>query len=122
MEPQIIKADNKNEFLIEEGCFIIELLNSDIDEKASIAHARVPVGVKTRRHKLIDTVERYVILSGTGIVYLDNRQPEIVTSGDIVYIPAECSQSVENIGDSDLVFLAVCTPRFRPEVYVDAEG
>ena len=26
-----------------------------------------------------------------------------------------------NVGDTDLVFLAICSPRFRPEAYEDLE-
>ena len=37
--------------------------------------------------------------------------------GDVVLIPSGVRQRVTNIGDEDLVFLCVCTPRFFPECY-----
>lgn len=122
MNAQIIKFDKTKEFFHDERCFIIELLNSSLDEMVSIAHVRVPVGVKTKRHKLINTTERYVILQGIGLMYLDDLEPEEIQQGDIVFIPPEHTQSIQNIGDIDLVFLAICSPRFKNDVYVDMEG
>ena len=48
--------------------------------------------------------------------------PQEVTSGAVVLIPPLCRQRITNIGDDDLVFLAICSPRFRPEAYEDVEG
>ena len=39
----------------------------------------------------------------------------------VVLIPSSCRQRIANIGDKDLIFLAICTPRFRQEAYQDAE-
>jgi len=44
-----------------------------------------------------------------------------VTAGDVVVIPPEARQRISNIGAIDLVFLAICSPRFNADVYVDAE-
>ena len=109
------------EFPIEEGCFITELSNSAADPEVSIARARVPPGVTTRWHRVKDTVERYVILEGKGRVEVGTRTPEEVRPGDVVLIPPSCPQRIANIGDSDLIFLAVCTPRFVQESYEDTE-
>ncbi len=32
-----------------------------------------------------------------------------------------CSQRITNIGPDDLIFLAICTPRFSNDVYEDLE-
>jgi mannose-6-phosphate isomerase-like protein (cupin superfamily) len=45
-----------------------------------------------------------------------------VQAGDVVMIPPSVRQRITNVGDSDLVFLAICMPRFRPEAYEEAEG
>ena len=45
--------------------------------------------------------------------------PERVDPGDLVSIPAGAVQWIENTGDEDLVFYAICTPRFRMEAYRD---
>lgn len=41
--------------------------------------------------------------------------------GDVVRIPPGCPQRIANTGSSDLVFLAICTPRFLPQAYEDIE-
>lgn len=41
--------------------------------------------------------------------------------GDVVLIPPGCPQRITNTGSADLVFLAICTPRFMPQAYEDIE-
>lgn len=109
------------EFLTPERCFINELSNSAADPEVSIARARVPVGVTTRWHRLHGTAERYVMLSGSGRVEVGNLPAQNVEPGDVVLIPPGCRQRITNLGTEDLIFLAVCTPRFRPEAYEDID-
>jgi len=104
-------------FLAEEGCYILELSNSDADPAVSIARARVLPGVTTRWHRLQDTVERYVILSGRGRMELVGLTPQSVGPGDVVLIPPLCPQRIANEGTDDLVFLAICSPPFHPDCY-----
>ena len=86
-----------------------------------IAKAMVPPGVTTRWHFLAGTAERYVILEGRGRVEVGDLAPREVGPGDVVLIPPECRQRIANLGAGELVFLAICTPRFRMENYRDAE-
>jgi mannose-6-phosphate isomerase-like protein (cupin superfamily) len=109
------------EFYISEGCFITEWSNAPEDPAVSIARARVPPGVTTRWHRLAGIVERYVILEGRGRAYVGERAPKDVVPGDVVLIPAACRQRITNTGNGDLVFLAVCTPRFVQEAYEEVE-
>jgi mannose-6-phosphate isomerase-like protein (cupin superfamily) len=112
-----------DEFYTPEGCFIIELSNTPDDPDASIARARVAPGVTTRWHRLTGTVERYVILEGQGRMEVGKLPARKVNPGDVVLIPPLCSQRITNIGHRDLIFLAICTPRFRNEAYEDvADG
>lgn len=115
-------ADQANEYYFEEGCHILELLNTPDDPDVSIARARVPPGVTTRWHCLKGTTERYVILSGTGRAEVGEQAPQEVAAGDTVFIPAMCRQRITNTGEDDLVFLAVCTPRFVLGAYEDLEA
>ncbi|MGH8717557.1 MAG: cupin domain-containing protein [Burkholderiales bacterium] len=87
-----------------------------------MARARVTPGVTTRWHRLIGTAERYVILEGEGLVEVGSLPPQEVRAGDIVLIPPSCRQRITNIGQNDLIFLAVCTPRFTNEVYEDIDS
>ena len=105
------------EFYTDEGCYITELHNSDADEGCSIARARVGPGITTRLHRLEGTVERYVILEGTAEVTVGNARLVKVEPLDIVNIPAGAAQCIRNTGEGDLVFLCICTPRFRQNNY-----
>jgi len=109
------------EFYIDEGCYITELSNTADDPEVSIARSRVPAGATTRWHRLRGTVERYVMLEGRGRVEVGAEAAREVGPGDVVHIPVMCRQRITNIGTSDLVFLAICTPRFRPENYEDID-
>ena len=121
MKESIKRLDLEQEFETPEHCFIVELSNSPDDPAASIARARVAPGVTTRWHRLKDTVERYIILEGKGRVEVGRLPPQAVNPGDIVIIPPSCPQRITNIGKEDLIFLAVCTPRFTNEIYEDID-
>jgi mannose-6-phosphate isomerase-like protein (cupin superfamily) len=104
-----------------ERCYILELSNTPDDPDVSIARARVEPGVTTRWHRLAGTIERYVVISGRGRVEVGDLAPQEVSAGDVVLIPAACRQRIASIGRDDLVFLAICTPRFRPDAYEDID-
>ncbi len=114
--------DHEHEYYTSERCYITELSNSPDDPEASIVRARVEPGVTTQWHRLKGTFERYYILSGRGRVEVDKRPPQEVTAGDIVLIPPMTPQRITNIGPKDLIFLAICTPRFTIDVYENIEG
>jgi len=121
MKARVRSYDARAECFTPELCHINELANSADDPDASIARARVGPGVTTRWHRLTGTAERYVILEGRGRVEVGDVRPHEVGPGDVVLIPPLCRQRITNIGPTDLVFLAICTPRFRPDVYEDLE-
>jgi mannose-6-phosphate isomerase-like protein (cupin superfamily) len=121
MTRTVNKAEESAEYFFEEGCFILELSNSPDDPALSIARARVEAGTKTRWHRLSGVIERYVILSGSGSVEVGEELPAGVSAGDVVTIPAMTSQRIINTGESDLVFLAICTPRFQRDCYQPLE-
>ncbi|MBK1724111.1 cupin domain-containing protein [Thiocystis violacea] len=104
-----------------EGCFILESWNREEDPAVSIARARVGPGVTTRLHRLAGIVERYLILSGKGIVEVEGLPLRAVGVGDCVYIPAGCAQRIRNRGERELIFLAICSPRFRQSAYEDID-
>jgi mannose-6-phosphate isomerase-like protein (cupin superfamily) len=121
MDMGVLRANSDDEYYTAEGCFILELSNSIADEQLSIARARVEPGVSTRLHRLTTAAERYVITAGQGCVQIGNLAPKDVIPGDVVLIPAGINQRIENTGETDLVFLALCTPRFLPEMYIDTD-
>ncbi|MDP4611513.1 MAG: cupin domain-containing protein [Opitutales bacterium] len=121
MDPVIFPENLECEFYTEEKCYITELSNSSADPDVSIARARIVPGVTTRLHRLSKSFERYVILSGTGEVEVGELPKQTVRSGDVVLIPPMCPQRIKNIGKEDLIFLAICSPRFSEEDYEDID-
>jgi mannose-6-phosphate isomerase-like protein (cupin superfamily) len=119
VKARIKRPEAQQEFFTPEGCYILEASNSPDDEAASIARARVTPGVTTRWHRVKDTAERYVILEGRGLVEVGELPAQEVGPGDVVLIPPSVRQRITNVGKQDLVFLAICTPRFRNEAYED---
>ena len=122
MNPAIRSVDPATEFPIAERCRVLELSNGPDDPDCSIARARVAPGTTTRWHRLEGVAERYVLLAGRGRVEIGDLPARAVGPGDVVLIPPGCRQRIANAGAEDLVFLAVCTPRFLPACYADAEG
>jgi mannose-6-phosphate isomerase-like protein (cupin superfamily) len=113
-----IKNQNPDdEFYTSEKCFITELSNSADDPDVSIARARVEPGVTTTWHRLKGTSERYAIVSGKGLVDVGDLPAQELNPGDMVFIPPMCRQRITNAGTEDLIFLAICSPRFTESCY-----
>jgi len=55
------------------------------------------------------------------VVEVGELPPAAVGPGDVVVIPPLCRQRITNTGNRDLIFLAICTPRFSEAVYEDLE-
>ncbi len=121
MKAQIRHRNPAAEYHTSERCFINELSNVAEDAAVSIAEARVLVDEVTRWHKLAGITERYVILSGQGRVEVGDLPPQDVGPGAVVLIPPDCPQRIRNTGHADLVFLAICSPRFQPQCYIDID-
>ncbi len=121
MKAAIKQQNLSHEFYTPEKCYITELSNTLDDPDVSIARARVEPRITTHWHRLKGTVERYYIINGRGRVEVGTLPPQEVSVGDIVLIPPMCRQRITNIGSEDLVFLAICTPRFSNDVYEDIE-
>ena len=121
MRAEVRRADDADEYLSAERCHILEVANDDGDEQVSIARARVGPGVTTAWHRLDGVGERYLIVSGRGRVEIGDLEALEVGPGDVVRIPANCRQRITNPGRDDLVFYAICAPRYRAEAYTSLE-
>ncbi len=110
-----------DEYYFKEGCFITELLNTPDDPAVSVARARVEPGRTTRWHSLEGISERYLLMEGRGRVEVGIEAARDVGPGAVVLIPPGCRQRITNTGRTDLVFLAICTPRFVTAAYRDLE-
>ena len=109
-------------FVANDGCRIRELLhpkNDAIDLPYSLALATVDIGKKSYQHKLEQT-EVYHILQGHGRMFIENENSE-VAAGDVIVIPEEALQWIENIGTKPLVFAAIVSPPWSEDSDVKIE-
>lgn len=120
VNPKISHPLESDEYYFHEGCFILEILNSVDDPALSIARARVAPGKTTRMHALKGVTERYLVQQGCARVTVGDLEEEL-SVGSVVVIPEGVRQRIHNSGSEDLVFLALCTPRFEPDCYQDLE-
>lgn len=121
MRSEIKTAAAAPEFVTDERCYISEVANDAADEFVSIARARVDVGVTTAWHRLHGISERYVIVSGHGLVEVEGLEPTPVGPGDVVRIAPGQAQRIANGGNEQLIFYAVCAPPFDAQAYVNLE-
>ena len=121
VRPGVKKSNLDTEFKTEERCYIVETANDSGDELVSISRARVEPGVTTAWHKLKGVSERYIIISGQGRVEINDLDPMDVFEGDVVRIPSDTPQRITNTGQIDLIFYAVCSPRFQTSCYISLE-
>jgi len=121
MKPGLLRYLEQSEWYFREGCHIMELSNDADDPELSVARARVEPGRATRWHRLAGIAERYCILEGSGRVEVAGLGEAEVGPGDVVRIPPGTAQRITNTGKADLIFLALCTPRFVPEAYAELE-
>ena len=117
----VLSPDERDEYLTDEGCWILELSNDVDDPDVSVARARVAPGQTTKWHQVDGTEERYVLLAGQGRVEIGDLSPRDVGPGQVVRIPAGVRQRIRNTGAEDLVFLCICSPRFRQAAYRSLE-
>jgi mannose-6-phosphate isomerase-like protein (cupin superfamily) len=110
------------EYETDERCHIIEVANDSGDEQLSIARARVEVGVTTAWHRLNGISERYIIVSGNGLVEVEDIEATRVGPGDVVRIPPGKAQRITNTGEEQLIFYAVCAPPFIEQAYINLES
>lgn len=94
-----------------------ELLHPDRDYRFhgrySLAHAVLGPGKSSLRHRL-ETDEVYYVLSGHGVVHIDDAAVD-VEPGDSIDIPPGSVQWIENIGSGDLAFLCIVDPAWKAE-------
>lgn len=121
MKSGILSRSSSKEFFTAEHCYITEVANNTGDNDISVALARVEPGVTTAWHMLFKVDERYLIVSGEGLMELGDAPPSLVRAGDVVRIPAGVRQRITNKTNADLLFYAVCSPRFTPDCYIALE-
>lgn len=115
--PAVCSSAEADERPTAEGVRILESWNLPDDPAVSVARARLLPGEATEWHHLAGTVERYLVVSGSGSVELGEDAPRAVHPGDVVFIPAGVAQRARCEGAEPFVFYCICTPRFEERNY-----
>src|SRR3989338_8948350 len=106
------------EFTAGDNSFLREILNSNKEKLAigySLAWFRVLPKQKTGQHALAAS-EVYYIISGNGIMHIDN-ETKTVQANDTIYIPPNALQWIENSSETEiLVALCIVDPAWKPEI------
>ena len=110
------RLEDCREFVAADGSVLRELLHAKTQPaqiRYSLAHAKVAAGQSTLLHRLTSS-EVYYILAGRGMMHID-REARPVGPGCAVYIPPGSMQHIENVGDTDLVFLCIVDSAWRAQ-------
>lgn len=105
-----------DEFTAGDNTKLREILHpdkADLNLRYSLAHAKLAPGKTSQLHSL-KTSEVYYILEGHGIMHIDNETAEVGPS-IAIYIPPYAKQCIENVGETDLVFLCIVDPAWKIE-------
>ena len=96
------KAGGKGEI------YITHLLTNDemVGQCGMFAKVVVPPGSSLGTHYHHGNSETYHILQGCG-EYTDNAKTYTVKSGDTTFCPDGAMHAIENIGNEDLIFIAL---------------
>jgi mannose-6-phosphate isomerase-like protein (cupin superfamily) len=109
----VIAYSSVEPFTTKDGSTIRELLapaNSSI-ERQSLAEAQLEPGCSTQAHSHPATEEIYYILSGNGMMAIEDAHSP-VGPGDAIAIPAGLRHQIRNTGSVPLVFLCCCVPAY----------
>jgi mannose-6-phosphate isomerase-like protein (cupin superfamily) len=120
---QVINRNEVAAFTGPDGAIIRELAASrnSSAQKQSLAEATIPVGGTVIEHFHRVTEEFYYILSGTGLMKIENEERE-VGPGDTVIIVPKQRHKITNNGQVPLVLLACCSPEWTADDQVQVEG
>lgn len=112
----LINLKDSKEFIAGDGSILRELIHpkkTNIQVHYSLAHAKVPVGRKTRAHKL-KSYEVYYIIDGHGLMHIDEKSFDVAPDTAVLIRP-DSVQYIENKGNSELIFLCIVDPPWRKE-------
>ena len=122
----LIKSlDALESFIAGDNTVIKEVLHpkddSSVDSSYSLAYATLSAGETSYPHRLRSSTEVYVIVKGEGTVYIE-KEIKKVAVGDIVFIPKNAKQYIENTGTTSLEFYCIVAPPWNKKdevVYED---
>ena len=119
---EVINRSTVAAFVGPDGATIRELAASrnSSAQRQSLAEATIPVGGTVTLHYHKVTEELYYILSGTGLMTIEDEVQEVGPGDTIVIAPGQ-RHKIANNGQVPLVLLASCSPQWSAEDHIPAE-
>ena len=111
---KISRYNSIKTYITKDGSEIRELIQPEIhgNKNLSLAEARVKPGGKTEPHFHKESEEIYQVVSGEGILKIENETYEVGEGVSVVIMPGQV-HSLENTGKNDLVVICCCAPAYR---------
>jgi mannose-6-phosphate isomerase-like protein (cupin superfamily) len=110
----LIVDSNKCKHLVaQDGTVLCDILSPHYVSNQinfSVAHVLLDPFKSSKSHKL-GVTESYYIIKGKGILHIDEEHAH-VTPGQIIFIPKNAVQYIENTGKEVLEFLCICNPEW----------
>jgi mannose-6-phosphate isomerase-like protein (cupin superfamily) len=104
------------EFIAGDHTVLRELIHpakDNLELRYSLAFAVLGRGKTSFPHQL-KTSEVYFILDGEGIMHIGEETARVIP-GFAIYIPPNTRQFIQNTGRTDLKFICIVDPAWRPE-------
>jgi len=79
----------------------------------SLAQFSLESGKKSKLHKMSSS-EIFYVLEGSGILHINDESHQL-EKDDSAYVPPNAKQFIENSGITDLRFLCIVEPAWKPE-------
>jgi mannose-6-phosphate isomerase-like protein (cupin superfamily) len=119
---EVINRNAVAAFVGPDGATIRELAASrnSAAQKQSLAEATIPVGGTVTLHYHKVTEELYYILSGSGLMTIEDEVKEVGPEDTIVIVPGQ-RHKIANHGQVPLVLLACCSPEWSADDQIPAE-
>lgn len=114
---KVIQKNTVTAFKALDNTIIQELLhpkNTKIELPFSLAHASLNAFEKSKPHVLHTSYEIYYIISGEGVMYIDEEK-KTVGKDDTIVIPPNAKQYIKNTGSNPLNFLCIVSPEWTIE-------
>ena len=105
-----------------QGEIIAEMIGTAAGDDAnhSVARIIIPPGKSSSLHYHKSTQETYFILKGECMMKVDDREFGLLP-GQACWIEAGEVHQIRNIGETELVFIALCAPSWSPEDSFEVE-
>jgi len=119
---EVINRNAVAAFVGPDGATIRELAASRNSSacKQSLAEATIPVGGTVTLHYHKITEELYHILSGTGLMTIEDETKEVGPGDTVIIVPGQ-RHKIANNGQVPLLLLASCSPQWSAADNIPAE-